>query len=114
SANSNGAMEYWSNGVVTFDFISLLQHSITPALLSNTKAAPALFEKGAQLRQIVFAGLQSDRVDIVPASAARKLLLAFIHKTAKARSRCAVSRVDLNLIARLGVFQGYDADIRQE
>src|SRR4030095_6057082 len=90
----------------------ILRCSIAPAIpSSNTKAALALFEKGAQLRQIVFAGLQSDRVDIVPAQHARKLLLAFIHKPAKTRSRCAISRVDLNLIARLGVFQGDDADI---
>jgi hypothetical protein len=83
------------------------------SLSSNTDAALALFKKGAQLRQIVFAGLQSDRVDIVPAQHARKLLLAFIHESVKSRSRCPISRVDLNLIACLGVFQGDDADIWQ-
>src|SRR5437870_6957067 len=110
-------MEYWSSGVVAGEFISLL---ITPLLhrscdlpSSNTNAALTLFEKGAQLRQIVFAGLQGDRVDIVPAQHAGKLLLAFIHKPAKTRSRCAIRRVDLNLIAGLGVFQGDDADIWQ-
>src|SRR4029450_2829559 len=100
-------MEYWK--------ADSFHCSIARAMpSSNTKTALALFEKGAQLRQIVLAGLQSDRVDIVPAQHARKFLFEFIHKTAKARSRCAVSRVDLNLIARLGVFQGDDADIRQE
>src|SRR5438876_11076382 len=110
-------MEYWSSGVVAGEFISLLHHSFAPPLLrsssSNTNAALALFEKGAQLRQIVFAGLQSDRVDIVSAQHARKLLLAFIHKPAKTRSRCAIRRVDLNLIPGLGIFQGDDADIWQ-
>src|SRR2546430_5690175 len=110
-------MEYWSSGVEAGEFISLL---ITPLLhrscdlpSSNTNAALALFEEGAQLRQIVFAGLQSDRVDIVPAQHARKLLLAFIHKPAKTGSCCPISRVDLNLIAGLSVFQGDDADIWQ-
>src|SRR6266540_5621393 len=96
------------------EIISLLHHFTAPAIpSSNTKPAPALFEKGAQLRQIIFAGLQGDRVDIVPAQHARKLPLAFIHKPAKTRSRRAIGRVDLNLIAGLGVFQGDDADIWQ-
>jgi len=65
------------------------------------------------LRQIIFAGLQGDRVDIVPAQHARKLLVALIHETAKARSRRAIGRVDLDLIAGLRVFQGDDADVWQ-
>src|SRR4026209_1876124 len=121
-------MEYWSNGVVAGGIIFFishppfpppppLPHSIAPPLprspSSNTNAALALFEKGAQLRQIVFAGLQSDRVDIVPAQYARKLMLAIIHNPVKTRSRTAISCVDFNLIAGLGVFQGDDADIWQ-
>jgi hypothetical protein len=78
-------------------------HALTTS--SNTNAALALFEKGAQLRQIIFAGLQGDRVDIVPAQHARKFLVALIHKPAKTRSRRAISRVDLDLIAGLSVFQ---------
>src|SRR5437660_2721592 len=110
-------MEYWSSGVVAGEFISLLHHSIAPPLLrslsSNTNAALALFEKGAQLRQVIFAGLQGDRVDIVPAQHARKFLVAISHEIAKTRSRRAIGRVDLNLIAGLGVFQGDDADVWQ-
>jgi hypothetical protein len=86
-------------------------HAFTTS--SNTNAAPAFFEKGAQLRQIIFAGLQGDRVDIVPAQHARKFLVALIHETAKARSRRAIGRVDLNLVAGLSVFQSNDADIWQ-
>src|SRR5206468_6290439 len=40
-------------------------------------------------------------------------LVAFIHQTAKTRSRRAIGRVDLNLIAGLGVFQCDDADVWQ-
>src|SRR5437762_10746157 len=65
------------------------------------------------MRQIILASLQRDRVDIVSAEHARELLFAFIHKPAKTRSRCAISRVDLNLIAGLGVFQRDEADIWQ-
>jgi hypothetical protein len=92
-------------------FILLLQHSHSFLSLSNAKPALALFEKRAQLRQIIFAGLEGDPVDIVPAEYARKFLLSFIHKTAKTRSRRAIGRVDFNLIASLGVFQGNDANI---
>src|SRR5207245_11519322 len=107
-------MEQWCSGVVAGEFISLLHHSVASAIISsNTNAALALFEKGAQLRQIVFAGLQSDRVDIVPAQHACKLMLAIIHNPVKTRSRTAISCVDLNLIAGLGVFQGDDAAISQ-
>ena len=79
------------------------------AALSNTESALALFEKGAQLRQIIFAGLQRDRVDVVPAKHACKLVLAFVDEAAETCSRRAVGRVDFNLFAGLGVFQGDNA-----
>jgi len=65
------------------------------------------------LRQIILAGLQGDRIDIVPAQHPRKFLFSLVHETAKTRSRRAIGRVDLNLIAGLGVFQRYDADVWQ-
>ena len=92
---------------------SILSLLHCPALLSDTEPALALFEKRAQLRQIVLAGLKRDRVDIVPSEQARKFVLSLVYKIAEARSRRAISRVDLNLIASLGVFQSNDADIWQ-
>jgi hypothetical protein len=88
-----------------------VNHAFTTS--SNTKPAPALFKKGPQLRKIIFAGLQGDRVDVVPSKHPRKFLLAFVHETAKTRSRGAVGCVDFNLIAGLGVFQRNDADVWQ-
>src|SRR5262249_33186613 len=82
-------------------------------LSSNTESALALFEKQAQLRQIIFAGLQRDRVDVVPAQHPRELLLTLISKIAETRARCAIGRIDFNLIASLGFFQGDDPDIWQ-
>ena len=63
--------------------------------------------------QIIFAGLQGYRVDIVPAEHPSEFLLSLVHETDKTRSRRAVGCVDLNLIAGLGVFQRYDADVWQ-
>src|SRR4030095_9681776 len=103
-------MRYWSANSYHYSSTPLPQYSRAS---SNTEPALALFEKGAQLGQIIFAGLEGDRVDIVPAQQTRKFLLALIHETAKTRSRRAVGRVDLNLITGLGVFQGDDADVWQ-
>src|ERR1044071_3629009 len=90
---------------------SIAYYSNPPS--SNTNAALALFKKGAQLRQIILAGLQGYRVDIVPAEHPRKFLLSLVHETAKARSRRAVGCVDLNLIAGFSVFQRNDTDVWQ-
>jgi len=70
-------------------------HAFTTS--SNTKPAPALFEKGAQLRQIIFAGLQGDRVDIVPAQHAREFLVALSSTRPLKRARVVRSAVLISI-----------------
>src|SRR4030095_802141 len=101
-------MEYWWPTSLHYSSTPLLQLSS-----SNTEAALALFEKGTQLREVILAGLQSNRIDVVSAQHARKLVLALVDKPANPRSCGAIRSVDLNLIAGLSVFQGDDADIWQ-
>src|SRR4249919_3973165 len=91
-------------------------YSSTPLLqccLSNPEPAFALFKKRAQWRQIISAGLQRDRINIVPPESARKLRFESSNEIRKNSSRLAICRIDLDLFARLGIFQCNDADVWQ-
>src|SRR5262249_9716142 len=98
------------------EFIPLLAHSITPILrhcLSNPEPAFALFKKRAQWREIISAGLQRDRINIIAPEYARQLRFKSNGEVCKNSSRLAICRIDLDLFARLGILQGNDADVWQ-
>ena len=108
---SNRVMEQW--------FIEKGIHFITPALqyptlsLSNPETAFALFKKRAQWRQIISAGLQRDRINIVPPERAQQLRFESSDEICKNSSRLAICRIDLDLFACLGILQRNDADVWQ-
>ena len=90
-----------------------IRHPLLRHCLSHPEAVFALFKKRAQRRQIISAGLQRDRVNIVPPERARKLRFESSDEICKNSSRLAIGRIDLNLFARLGVLQRDYADVWQ-
>src|SRR5215471_13798400 len=89
---------------------------MTPLLqsaLSNPEPAFALFKKRAQWREVIFAGLQCDRVNIVLPECARQLRFKSSGEICKNSSRLAICGIDLNLFARLGIFQCNNTDVWQ-
>jgi hypothetical protein len=72
-----------------------------------------LLEKRAERRQIIFSGLQRDRIDIIPPERVRKFCVTPADKIHKKRSRFAIRCVDLDLFPGLGILQRNKADVRQ-
>src|SRR4249919_2314117 len=99
-------MEYWK--------ANSFHYSVTPLLqccLSNPEPAFALFKKRAQGRQIVFASLQRDCINIVPPERARKLRFESSDEICEKSSRLAICCIDLDLFAGFSILQGNDADV---
>src|SRR5260370_30599890 len=101
-------MVYWKRNSFRYSIIPVVRHS-----LANTDAAFVLFKKRAQWRQIIFAGLERNRINIVPPERARKLRFESSDEISKNSSCLAICRIDLDLFARFGILQGNDADVGQ-
>src|SRR5262249_22981404 len=85
--------EQWSSGVSECWDANSFYYSCTPLIqvcLSNPEAAFALFKKRAQWRQIISAGLQRDRINIISAERSRKFRFKSSDQIRKNSSRPAV------------------------